>query len=148
MHPGGWFARFPDPQSDPDYLRDAGEYNAWDASGHGQGWGADAVRLFLANGGYPRSAPQPGTAEYRVAVEDFKAKFASCFSANPDGLDPNKVLGQEVQSAATEWQAEIASQQAQRDTILTQAAKATSSRCAPVRMRWARRSVSPGSRTG
>jgi len=42
------------------------------------GKGADDARIFLASGGFPRTAPQPGTPEYRIAVEDMKTRFASC----------------------------------------------------------------------
>lgn len=35
--------------------------------------GADDARIFLASGGFPRTAPQPGTPEYRIAVEDVKS---------------------------------------------------------------------------
>ena len=38
--------------------------------------GADDARIFLASGGFPRTAPQPDTAEYRIAVEDLKTRFA------------------------------------------------------------------------
>ncbi|MFF0465665.1 RICIN domain-containing protein [Streptomyces mexicanus] len=78
--------------------------------------GADDARIFLAAGGFPRSAPEPGTADYRIAVEDLKARFASCAWRDP--LDPDRVLGDVTASAATEWQQEIASQATQRNQIL------------------------------
>ncbi|WP_443077118.1 ricin-type beta-trefoil lectin domain protein [Streptomyces sp. SP18CS02] len=79
--------------------------------------GADNARIFLASGGFPRTAPQPGSAEYRVAVEDLKTRFASCAWRDP--MDPNKVLGDISSTAAAEWQREITSQQAQRNQLLT-----------------------------
>ncbi|MET9787319.1 RICIN domain-containing protein [Streptomyces canus] len=81
------------------------------------GKGADDARLFLASGGFPRTAPQPGTVEYRLAVEDMKTRFASCGWRDP--IDPNKTLRQVEDTATQEWQQEIASQAAQRNQILT-----------------------------
>lgn len=78
--------------------------------------GADNARLFLASGGFPRTAPQPGTAEYRIAVEDLKTRFAACAWRDP--IDPSKVLGDISSTAATEWQQEVSSQAAQRNQIL------------------------------
>ncbi|MFD7877470.1 ricin-type beta-trefoil lectin domain protein, partial [Streptomyces sp. NPDC059766] len=78
---------------------------------------ADDSRLFLASGGFPRTATQPGTAEFRLAVEDLKTRFASCAWRTP--VDPNTVLGKEVAAASAEWQQEIASQVTQRQQILT-----------------------------
>lgn len=77
---------------------------------------ADDARLFLASGGFPRTAPEPGTAEYRIAVEDLKARFASC--AWQDPIDPNQVLRGMEDVAAQEWQQEIGSQAVQRNQIL------------------------------
>jgi len=87
------------------------------------GKGADDTRLFLASGGFPRSAPQPGTAEYRIAVEDMKTRFASCAWRDP--IDPNKALRGVEDTAALEWQQEIASQVAQRNQILNANKEAT-----------------------
>ncbi|MFF4035194.1 HNH/ENDO VII family nuclease [Streptomyces sviceus] len=81
------------------------------------GKGADDARLFLASGGFPRIAPEPGTVEYRIAVEDMKTRFASCGWRDP--IDPNKTLRQVEDTATQEWQQEIASQAAQRNQILT-----------------------------
>ncbi|MGX1625764.1 RICIN domain-containing protein [Streptomyces sp. NPDC055506] len=78
--------------------------------------GADNARLFLASGGFPRTAPQPGTAEYRIAVEDLKSRFSACAWRDP--IDPSKVLGDISSTAATEWQQEVSSQAAQRNQIL------------------------------
>ncbi|MEU6063120.1 RICIN domain-containing protein [Streptomyces sp. NPDC047082] len=78
--------------------------------------GADDARIFLASGGFPRTAPQPGTPEYRIAVEDVKSRFAACGWRDP--LDPNGVLGDITSTAAGEWQQEIASQATQRNQIL------------------------------
>ncbi|WP_424712249.1 RICIN domain-containing protein [Kitasatospora acidiphila] len=121
---GSLYAQAPDPKS-PTYQRDSQEFTAWQQQDVVRSAKADDLRIFLESGGFPRTAPQPGTAEFRVAVENLKARFASCASTNPDWLDPHKVLGTEDQTAATEWQSEIASQQAQRDVILAQNVKAT-----------------------
>ncbi|MFF8448026.1 RICIN domain-containing protein [Streptomyces leeuwenhoekii] len=79
--------------------------------------GADDARMFLAAGGFPRTAPEPGSLPFRLAVEDLKTRFAACAWRNP--IDPSKVLGQEVATASAEWQREIAAQAAQRNQILT-----------------------------
>lgn len=86
-------------------------------------FGADDGRIFLASGGFPRTAPQPGTAEYRIAVEDVKSRFASCAWRNP--LDPNQVLTGITATAASEWQQEIAAQAPQRNQILNASKDAT-----------------------
>jgi hypothetical protein len=78
--------------------------------------GADNARLFLSSGGFARTAPEPGSVEYRIAVEDLKSRFAACAWRTP--VDPNKVLGKEVAAASGEWQQEIAGQAAQRNKIL------------------------------
>jgi hypothetical protein len=78
--------------------------------------GADDARVFLSAGGFPRTAPQPGTPEFRIAVEDMKSRFAACGWRDP--LDPDNVLGDITSAAAGEWQQEIASQAAQRNQIL------------------------------
>ncbi|MFD5929898.1 ricin-type beta-trefoil lectin domain protein [Streptomyces sp. NPDC060333] len=85
--------------------------------------GADNARLFLASGGFPRTGPTPGTAEYRVAVEDMKTRFSTC--AWRDAVDPNKVLGDVSATAATEWQQEIGSQAAQRNQVVNAGKDAT-----------------------
>ncbi|MFD5077796.1 polymorphic toxin type 27 domain-containing protein [Streptomyces sp. NPDC058371] len=79
--------------------------------------GADDARLFLASGGFPRTAPKPDSTEYRIAVEDLKTRFASCAWRDP--VDPDNVLGGVTATAASEWQQEIASQTTQRNQILT-----------------------------
>ncbi|MGW0703441.1 ricin-type beta-trefoil lectin domain protein [Streptomyces sp. NPDC002867] len=84
---------------------------------------ADDARIFLASGGFPRTAPAPGTPEFRIAVEDLKTRFASC--AWHDPIDPNRVLGKEVAQASAEWQQEIASQATQRQQILGASSTAT-----------------------
>ncbi|MFE0099839.1 RICIN domain-containing protein [Streptomyces sp. NPDC059009] len=78
--------------------------------------GADNARIFLASGGFPRTAPEPDTAEFRIAVEDMKTRFAAC--AWRDAMDPSRVLGEVSGTAAKEWQQEIASQAEQRNQIL------------------------------
>ncbi len=84
---------------------------------------ADDARIFLASGGFPRTAPAPGTPEFRIAVEELKARFASCAWHAP--IDPNRVLGKEVAQASAEWQQEIAAQATQRQQILTSGLSAT-----------------------
>ncbi|MFJ8632763.1 RICIN domain-containing protein [Streptomyces sp. NPDC093568] len=88
-----------------------------------RGEGADDARLFLSSGGFPRTAPEPDSVEYRIAVEDLKSRFASCAWRTP--IDPNKVLGKEVATASAEWQQEIAAQATQRNQILTANRSAT-----------------------
>ncbi|MEW2119189.1 ricin-type beta-trefoil lectin domain protein [Streptomyces sp. NPDC005474] len=78
--------------------------------------GADDARIFLASGGFSRTAPQPAGPEYRIAVEDTKSRFAACAWRDP--LDPNNVLDDVTATAAAEWQQEISSQAMQRDQIL------------------------------
>lgn len=88
----------------------------WMHGGPASNAGADDARLFLSSGGFPRSAPQPGTAEYRIAVEDVKSRFAACGWRDP--IDPDGVLGDITSTAAGEWQQEVTSQAAQRSQIL------------------------------
>ncbi|WP_405899961.1 virulence factor [Streptomyces sp. NBC_00727] len=86
---------------------------------------ADNARIFLQSGGFPRSAPQPDTPEFRIAVEDLKTRFSTCAWRDP--IDPNKVMGDEVSTAAAEWQQEIASQAVQRNQILDASTSSTKS---------------------
>ncbi|MFJ8104203.1 ricin-type beta-trefoil lectin domain protein [Streptomyces sp. NPDC096132] len=101
------------------------EHQAWDdlVNWSMEPTGEDNARLFLSFGGFPRTAPEPGSVEYRIAVEDLKSRFASCAWRTP--VDPNKVLGKEVATASAEWQQEITAQAAQRNQILTASAAAT-----------------------
>ncbi|WP_406174070.1 RICIN domain-containing protein [Streptomyces sp. NBC_00996] len=85
---------------------------------------ADDARLFLASGGFPTSAPAPGSLAYRIAVEDLKSRFASCNWHNP--LDPDQVLGKVVKTASEEWQQEIADQATQRTSVFAANKNATS----------------------
>lgn len=80
------------------------------------GMSADDARLFLSTGGFPRTAPEPGSLAFRLAVEDLKTRFAACAWRNP--IDPSRVLGQEVTTASAEWQQEITSQATQRNQIV------------------------------
>ncbi|WP_455569108.1 RICIN domain-containing protein [Streptomyces echinatus] len=107
----------PDPKQ-PDWNRALDEHDAfeWMHGFSNANMGADDARIFLSSGGFPRTAPQPGTAEYRVAVEDLKTRFASCAWRDP--LDPDKVLDDVTATAAGEWQQEISSQATQRNQIL------------------------------
>ncbi|MGW1966367.1 ricin-type beta-trefoil lectin domain protein [Streptomyces sp. NPDC001935] len=88
----------------------------WMHGGPAANAGADDARLFLSSGGFPHNAPQPGTAEYRIAVEDVKSRFAGCGWRDP--IDPDGVLGDITSTAAGEWQQEVTSQAAQRNQIL------------------------------
>ncbi|MFJ2056810.1 polymorphic toxin type 27 domain-containing protein [Streptomyces sp. NPDC087908] len=83
---------------------------------------ADDIRLVLQYGGFPTSAPDPDSTEFRIDVENLKARFASCTSHNPP--DPHGVLGVEVAVASAEWQDELRGQRLQRDTILAAEAQA------------------------
>ncbi|MGW3355947.1 RICIN domain-containing protein [Streptomyces bungoensis] len=111
------YGKDPDATS-PDWNRNYEEHQAWD---HLVNWdmeptGADNARLFLSSGGFARTAPEPGSLEFRVAVEDLKSRFATCAWRGP--VDPDRVLGKEVATASDEWQQEIASQATQRTQIL------------------------------
>ncbi|MFF4358770.1 RICIN domain-containing protein [Streptomyces sp. NPDC001604] len=101
-----------------DWDRALAEHDAfqWMHGGPSHNAGADDARIFLSSGGFPRSAPQPGTPEYRIAVEDVKSRFAACGWRDP--LDPDNVLGDITSTAAGEWQQEVSSQAAQRNQIL------------------------------
>ncbi|MFJ7149008.1 ricin-type beta-trefoil lectin domain protein [Streptomyces sp. NPDC100445] len=83
---------------------------------------SDDARIFLASGGFPRTAPAPDSPEFRIAVEDLKTRFASCAWHSP--IDPDRVLGKEVAQASAEWQQEIASQSTQRNQILAASSSA------------------------
>ncbi|CAL9437988.1 hypothetical protein SUDANB140_02182 [Streptomyces sp. enrichment culture] len=76
----------------------------------------DDARMFLSAGGFPRTAPEPGSLAFRLAVEDLKTRFAACTWTNP--IDPGKVLGQEVATASVEWQREIVEQAIPRNQII------------------------------
>ncbi|WP_435973977.1 hypothetical protein [Streptomyces sp. Qhu_M48] len=84
---------------------------------------ADDARIFLQHGGFPTTAPEPGTMGFRVDVEALKARFASCTTHNP--LDPYDVLDAEVVRASVEWQDELAGQKPQRAVIMDAEAKAS-----------------------
>nr|WP_168500495.1 RICIN domain-containing protein [Streptomyces sp. RLB1-33]QIY76363.1 virulence factor [Streptomyces sp. RLB1-33] len=88
----------------------------WMHGGPATNAGADDARLFLSSGDFPHSAPQPGTPEYRIAVEDVKSRFAACGWRDP--IDPDSVLDDITSTAAGEWQQEVTSQAAQRNQIL------------------------------
>ncbi|MEU1517289.1 polymorphic toxin type 27 domain-containing protein [Streptomyces sp. NPDC005811] len=77
---------------------------------------ADDARLFLQYGGFPTDVPDADSMEFRIDVENLKARFASC--AYTDPKDPHEVLGAEIATAHTEWEAELGGQKAQRDTII------------------------------
>lgn len=110
----------PDPSLPADeWKRALAERDAfrWLHGAPGENAGADNARIFLESGGFPRTAPEPDSAEYRIAVENLKARFATCAWRDP--LDPDNVLGDATATAAAEWQQEIASQATQRNQILT-----------------------------
>ncbi|MFJ8947914.1 polymorphic toxin-type HINT domain-containing protein [Streptomyces sp. NPDC102395] len=89
---------------------------AWYSMQTTRGMYADDVRLFLQYGGFAVNSPAPDSMEFRIDVENLKARFASCAYSNP--LDPHQVLGTELAVAHTEWQEELAGQKTQRDAIL------------------------------
>ncbi|MFE4962182.1 ricin-type beta-trefoil lectin domain protein [Streptomyces sp. NPDC056660] len=114
------YGKDPDPHLPAsEFNRALAEKNAfeWMHGTPGANAGADDARILLASGGFPRTAPQQDSAEFRIAVEDLKSRFASCAWRDP--LDPDEVLGGVTATAASEWQQEIASQAAQRNQILT-----------------------------
>jgi hypothetical protein len=119
------YGKDPVAANNPNWNRDLAEHDGFE---HLSAWslepmGADNARIFLGAGGFPRTAPQSGTAEYRVAVEDLKTRFASCAWRDP--MDPNKVMGDLSATAGQEWQQEVASQATQRNQILTANKEAT-----------------------
>ncbi|GAA4067606.1 RICIN domain-containing protein [Streptomyces shaanxiensis] len=114
------YGKDPDPSLPSDeWNRALAERDAfsWMHGVPGANAGGDDARIFLESGGFPRTAPEPESAEYRVAVENLKARFATCAWRDP--LDPNGVLNDATATAAAEWQQEIASQATQRNQILT-----------------------------
>ncbi|MEU6621229.1 polymorphic toxin-type HINT domain-containing protein [Streptomyces litmocidini] len=108
----------------PDRYEDSKDWSAWTTMNFpSREWlFADDVRLVLQYGGFPTSAPDPDSIEFRIDVENLKARFASCASHNPP--DPHGVLGAEVAVASIEWQDELRGQRTQRDTILAAEAQA------------------------
>ncbi|MFF7068693.1 ricin-type beta-trefoil lectin domain protein [Streptomyces pseudovenezuelae] len=108
----------PNPNA-PDWNQEYEEHRAYDRllNWSTEPMAADDARLFLSYGGFPRTAPEPGSVEYRIAVEDLKTRFSSCAWRSP--ADPNKVLGKEVAAASAEWQQEIAAQATPRNQLLT-----------------------------
>ncbi|MEV6947325.1 RICIN domain-containing protein [Streptomyces sp. NPDC051172] len=114
------YGKDPDPTgtTQQEWNRALAEHSAfqWMHGGPATNAGADDARVFLSSGGFPRTAPQPGTPEYRIAVEDVKSRFAACGWRDP--LDPDSVLGDITSTAAGEWQQEVSSQAAQRNQIL------------------------------
>ncbi|MFJ9245969.1 HNH/ENDO VII family nuclease [Streptomyces sp. NPDC101776] len=113
------YAASPDPGlPGAEWRRALTEHDAfdWMHGGPGRHTDADDARIFLESGGFPRTAPDPDSAEYRIAVENLKSRFATCAWRDP--LDPNGVLGAASSAAAAEWQQEIASQATQRNQIL------------------------------
>ncbi|MGW1200082.1 hypothetical protein ACWD4B_30220 [Streptomyces sp. NPDC002536] len=100
-----------------DRIEDYADWKAWESDMQFMHpMYADDARIFLQNGGFPTSVPDPSSTEFRIDVENLKARFASCASHNPP--DPHNVLGAELTTASVEWQAELDSQKTQRDAIL------------------------------
>ncbi|MGW1927238.1 hypothetical protein ACWCQ0_52080 [Streptomyces massasporeus] len=66
------YGKAPDPQTSTDWYRDGAEHAGfeWLKEATFEPTGADNARLFLAQGGFPRTGPTPGSPEYRIAVED------------------------------------------------------------------------------
>ncbi|MET7455137.1 ricin-type beta-trefoil lectin domain protein [Streptomyces sp. NPDC005574] len=118
------YGKDPDPSLPRDeWNRALAEQRAWEDRIFMHGLWADDARIFLSSGGFPRTAPEPGSVQHRIAVEDLKSRFASCDWHSP--ADPDKVLGREVADASAEWQREIASQATQRNQILGASRDAT-----------------------
>ncbi|MFF8597630.1 ricin-type beta-trefoil lectin domain protein [Streptomyces sp. NPDC015232] len=119
------YGKDPDSSTSTDWSRDVSENDGfkWLTQGLPAPMGADNARLFLASGGFPRTAPEPGTAEFRIAVEDMKTRFSTCAWRDP--IDPNKVRGPVSDTAAAEWQQEIASQSVQRNQVVNAGTEAT-----------------------
>ncbi|MFI0516055.1 polymorphic toxin type 27 domain-containing protein [Streptomyces sp. WSLK1-5] len=95
---------------------DSKDEQAWQSLQFMHDMYADDARLFLQYGGFPTSAPDPDSMEFRIDVENLKARFASCAYTDPQ--DPHQVLGDEIATAHSEWQAEIDGQKTQRDTVI------------------------------
>ncbi|MEU8587925.1 hypothetical protein AB0C59_13150 [Streptomyces sp. NPDC048664] len=96
-------------QAFDDMLKDAGksDYRATTASD---------LAYYLRHGDYPATAPEAGSAEFRVEVEALKGAFGACDSLNP--VDARRVMNQVVLTAGAEWEQEYASQATQRATII------------------------------
>ncbi|MER7950724.1 RICIN domain-containing protein [Streptomyces sp. NPDC096079] len=127
------YGKAPDPQTSTDWYRDGAEHDGFERlkGAAFEPTGADNARLFLANGGFPRTGPVPGSPEYRIAVEDLKTRFSTCAWRDP--IDPNKVTGPVADTAAAEWQREIASQAAQRNKVVDASEDATKALAAGAR---------------
>ncbi|WP_329086271.1 MULTISPECIES: polymorphic toxin type 27 domain-containing protein [unclassified Streptosporangium] len=110
--------RYPDTFPHPDYEG----WRAWEDMTFMHPMYADDARAFLSAGGFPTSAPDPDSMEFRIDVENLKARYASCSTDNPQ--DPRNVLTAEFATASAEWQQEVDGQRAQRDTILREEAQA------------------------
>ncbi|MFF5424868.1 MULTISPECIES: ricin-type beta-trefoil lectin domain protein [unclassified Streptomyces] len=119
------YGKDPDSTTSTDWARDVAENEGfkWLKEATFEPTGADNARLFLANGGFPRTGPVPGSPEYRIAVEDLKTRFSTCAWRDP--IDPNKVMGPVAGTAAAEWQQEIASQAVQRNQVVDASENAT-----------------------
>ncbi|MFJ2647662.1 hypothetical protein ACIO1C_13130 [Streptomyces sp. NPDC087420] len=85
---------------------------------------ANDIASFLRFGGFPRTAPEPDSLEFRSEVESLKIAWASCDSDNP--IDYNRVLTGVVTQAYTEWESEYAAQSKPRADIV--AAEITASK--------------------
>ncbi|QIP84587.1 hypothetical protein GLX30_11725 [Streptomyces sp. Tu 2975] len=106
-----------------DRYEDYEDRRAWEGMTFMHPMYADDARIFLQHGGFPTTAPEPGTMEFRLDVEALKARFASCATHNPP--DPHQVLGPELTLASMEWQAELSGQKKQRDMIFRAEAEAS-----------------------
>ncbi|RYJ27719.1 secreted protein [Streptomyces sp. L-9-10] len=111
--------RYPDVFPHEDYEG----WRAWEDMTFMHPMYADDARIFLQHGGFPASAPEPDSMEFRLDVEALKSRFASCSTENPP--DPYNVLRTEVIVASTEWQSELAGQSRQREAIMTAESKAS-----------------------
>ncbi|MFJ8043152.1 RICIN domain-containing protein [Kitasatospora sp. NPDC096147] len=78
---------------------------------------ADDVRRFIQFNGYPTTAPEKGTPEFRIEVEALKARWAGGDPTNP--FDPQLIWLDVEEAAWAEYQTELNSQAPQRAAILT-----------------------------
>ena len=96
-------------------------------------WSANRVAAWLRFGGYPFTAPEAGSAEFRFEVESAKLTWSDCDSGDPQGtytpqstvsaggspLRPEPgPLAEVTRTAHREWAAELAAQTAPRNAIV------------------------------
>ncbi|WP_320776715.1 hypothetical protein [Streptomyces sp. CRN 30] len=77
---------------------------------------ASDIAAYLQHGGFVSKAPEEGSTEFRVEVENLKQAWSACDSADP--VDPRNRLSAVVSQASAEWEAEYAAQSAPRAAIM------------------------------